>query len=81
VFAYIASQAIRCDISLATPPTDKGFTNVYFDCDVLKFDPADGWTWSGEDAVTLHGDACAKLKSGTVSQVKVVTGCPTETPK
>jgi len=81
VFASIAAQAIPCDVTLKDPPADKGFTNVYFGCAAVPFDASNGWTWSGDATVTLHGDACKKLKSGKVEAVKVVTGCPTEVPK
>ncbi|MFO0758523.1 MAG: vWA domain-containing protein [Byssovorax sp.] len=63
-------------------------TNVYFDQTVVPYDPVDGWSWTkppgdgSEPAViTLHGDACAELRSGQVSQVQIVSGCPTEAPK
>ncbi len=81
VFAGIAADAISCEFQLETPPQEKGFTNVYLDCDVLPFDPANGWGWKGDDVVWLHGDACEQLKSGKVTQVQIVTGCPTEKPK
>ncbi|HZO15619.1 MAG TPA: vWA domain-containing protein [Polyangiaceae bacterium] len=81
VFAQIAADAIRCEISLSDPPADKGFTNVYFDCESVPYDEVDGWTWVGDDVVELHGAACAALKSGQVAQVKVASGCPTEIPK
>ena len=41
----------------------------------------DTWVWDGNDKIILVGDACAKLKSGQVKDVQVVTGCPTEIPK
>ena len=81
VFAQIAADAIRCEITLSDPPADKGYTNVYFDCENVPYDEADGWTWVGDDVVELHGAACAALKSGQVAQVKVASGCPTEIPK
>jgi hypothetical protein len=81
VFAKIASDAIRCEITLDDPPVDKGYTNVYFDCTAVPYDEIDGWTWLGDNSVELHGEACARLKGGQVAEVKVVSGCPTEIPK
>ncbi len=81
VFAKIAAGAISCDIKLDKPPQMKDYTNVFFGCDVVTFDDKNGWSWTDDDTVTLHGDACTKLRSGSVSKVDVVTGCPTETPK
>ncbi len=81
VFAKIAADAISCEFQLEKPPEEKGFTNVYLDCELLPFDPVHGWGWKGDDVVWLHGDACDKLKSGKVAQVQIVTGCPTEVPK
>lgn len=81
VFAAIAAEAISCKIELADPPDDKGFTNVYLDCDLVPYDAVNGWTWIEDDTVWLHGDACDLLKSGKVTQVQIATGCPTELPK
>ena len=78
----IAAAAISCELPLADPPDDIGFTNVYFDCEVVAYDPAQGWAWNDDsDTVVLNGASCAKLKSGQVSQVTIATGCPTEVPK
>jgi hypothetical protein len=81
VFADIAADAISCELPLADPPEEQGFTNVYFDCEVVTYDPASGWDWLDESTVRLNGAACAKLKSGQVNEVKIATGCPTEIPK
>jgi hypothetical protein len=81
VFAQIAASAISCEFPLADPPTEPGFTNVYFGCDVVTYDPAQGWDWLDEGTVKLNGAACQQLKSGQVSQVTIATGCPTELPK
>jgi len=81
VFAQIAAAAISCELPLADPPEDTGFTNVYFDCDVVGYDPAQGWHWVDDNTVKLNGAACQELKSGGVAQVTIATGCPTELPK
>ncbi len=79
----IAADAISCELPLSQTPTeeDKSFINVYLDCDLLPFDPINGWGWLGEDTVWLHGEACEKLKGGEVAQVQIAIGCPTELPK
>jgi hypothetical protein len=81
VFEQIAQAAISCTLPLADPPREKGFTNVYLDCDVVALEPIDGWWWIDDATVELRGEACKKLKSGAVSKISVVSGCPTELPK
>lgn len=81
IFASIAAEAIPCDVKLEDPPADKGFTNVYLSCVAVPLDPVNGWSWVGDDVIELHGDACQKLKSGKVDELKVITGCPSELPK
>jgi hypothetical protein len=83
VFQDIAAAEISCEIPLDDPPAQPDFTNVYFDCESVGYDPVSGWSW-GDDTfstVVLNGLACADLKSGGVTQVHVVTGCPTDIPK
>lgn len=80
-FGAIAANLIECDIALVDPPADQGLTNVYLDGAALPQDPVDGWVWDGTDRIVLVGAACQKLKAGKVTDVQVVTGCPTEIPK
>ncbi|MFO0613073.1 MAG: vWA domain-containing protein [Polyangiaceae bacterium] len=80
-FGSIAADLISCEIALVDPPSSMGLTNVYLDGTALVQDPVDGWVWDGADKIDLVGAACAKLKTGKVTDVQVVTGCPTETPK
>jgi hypothetical protein len=81
VFGAIAAEAISCEFVLKDPPPTDDQTNVYLDCDVLPSDPVLGWSWKDDKTVQLNGEACIKLKQGKVSQVQIVTGCPTERPK
>jgi hypothetical protein len=81
IFAGIAGAGISCDITIADPPSTQDETNVYLGQTLIDFDPTNGWTWSAPDVVTLHGTACAELRSGLVSQVQVVSGCPTQVTK
>ncbi|MEM9697138.1 MAG: vWA domain-containing protein, partial [Myxococcota bacterium] len=82
VFSGIAGEQIDCEVPLVTPPENPALTNVYLDCDVVPQDIVNGWRFVGADnaSVLLLGDACARLKSGAVDQVRVVFGCPTEQP-
>jgi hypothetical protein len=72
---------ITCDFVLDSAPPDPKLVNVYLDHDVVAYDETDGWTWTGETTLALHGQACDRLENGLVSQVQVVAGCPTELPK
>jgi hypothetical protein len=78
VFKTIAGAEVPCDITVDDPPSMQGDTNVYLDQTIVLYDPVNGWTWSAPNVVTLHGAACAELQSGAVSQVQVVSGCPTQ---
>jgi len=77
VFAKIGGDAISCLFPLKEPPEDKTLTNVYMDCELINYDPANGWTWK-DDTVWLHGDACSRLKAGEATEVHIINGCPTE---
>jgi hypothetical protein len=81
ILQSIAGAGISCDITIGDPPPTQGETNVYLGQQIVDFDPDNGWTWSAPNVVTLHGVACAELQSGEVSQVQVVTGCPTQVTK
>ena len=70
--------AVSCDIVLSTKPIDKDTVNVFLDQTLVRSDPLDGWTWTGDDRVTLHGKSCADLSAGIYSAARVVVGCPTE---
>lgn len=72
---------ITCNFTLDSKPPDPTFVNVYFDKDVVSYDEQNGWTWTGETTLELHGEACQKLESGGVGQVQVVAGCPTKQPR
>ena len=81
-FRGIAQALISCQLKLDSPPSDPDLTNVYFDGAVVLQDPENGWVWNdAKDEVDLVGDACTKLKSGSVTSVQVLTGCPTQTPQ
>lgn len=81
VFKDIASALVSCTYDLADPPEAPGKTNVYFDEEVVLQDAENGWVWVDGDTIELVGAACQELKSGGVSLVQIVSGCPTEVPK
>jgi hypothetical protein len=81
ILRAIATAGISCDITIGDPPSTQDETNVYLDQQVVLSDPTNGWTWTAADVITLHGAACAELKSGSVAQVQVVSGCPTQATK
>lgn len=78
VLAAAAGSALPCEFTVDEAPMVPSLTNVYFDKQVVLSDPVDGWTWTTSTTITLHGAACEKLHSGQVSQVQIVSGCPTE---
>jgi hypothetical protein len=79
ILEQIAGNEVSCDITIDMAPTTPDDTNVYFGQQLLLQDPLNGWSWSAPNVITLNGKACAELRSGAVSQVQVVTGCPTQT--
>jgi hypothetical protein len=74
-----AKLTATCTLTLADPPPDPTHVNVYFDNQPVPADPINGWTLSGS-TVTLVGDACQKVMSGAILNVRVVAGCPTVLP-
>jgi hypothetical protein len=79
VLKGIAGSEISCDITIDNPPSTMGNTNVYLNQMLLPSDPANGWTWSAPNVITLEGQACDELRSGAVQDVQIVSGCPTTT--
>lgn len=75
--AIAASVAISCDIPLDYEPPDRDFVNVYFDGSVVDYDPDQGWAWTDDGHVALHGEACDELSGGSVLEVQIVAGCKT----
>ena len=72
-----ASVAISCEIALDYEPPDPGFVNVYFDGDLVAYDPEAGWEWTEDGRVAIRGTACEQLSAGNVLEVQVVAGCET----
>jgi hypothetical protein len=81
ILQTIAGAAVSCDITIADPPAMQGDTNVYFGQELVLYDPTNGWSWTATNVITLNGTACLELRSGMVTQVQVVSGCPTQATK
>ena len=74
--AIAVSLAISCDIPLDYEPPEPDYVNVYFDGDVVPYDPDQGWEWA-DGHVAVRGKACQDLSSGAVLEVQVLAGCKT----
>jgi hypothetical protein len=76
----IAAGSLSCDFTVTPAPTNMDDTAVYFGETLVPFDAfmMNGWAWSGPATVTLYGSACTALKSGQVTQVQIVSGCPSD---
>ena len=72
-----AQVAISCELPLYEAPESPELVNVYFDDQVVPNDDKDGWHYIDEKSIEFQGDACAKLSSGDVLNVQVLSGCPT----
>jgi hypothetical protein len=76
--AIAASVAISCELPLDYEPPDPDYVNVYFDGELIQYDPTDGWEWTAEGHVAIRGTACEQLGAGDVLEVQILAGCKTE---
>jgi hypothetical protein len=76
--AIAASVAISCELPLDYEPPDPDYVNVYFDGQLIQYDPIDGWEWTEEGHVAIRGTACEQLGAGDVLEVQILAGCKTE---
>lgn len=76
--AIAASVAISCELPLDYEPPEPGFVNVYFDGQLVRYDPEDGWEWTADGHVSVRGAACEQLARGDVLEVEIFAGCRTE---
>ncbi|MEO8875945.1 MAG: vWA domain-containing protein [Polyangiaceae bacterium] len=81
----IAKKTLGCVLVLGSKPPDPSKLYVFADGDAsVPRDPghANGWDYSpATNSVTFYGGICDGLKAGTVSDVQVIYGCATATPK
>jgi hypothetical protein len=47
--------AIKCQVTLGSPPPDPTLVNVYFDKRVVKQNPENGWVWRAADGGVAAG--------------------------
>jgi hypothetical protein len=73
-----AEVAIDCHIELDEEPPDPSLVNVYLDALVIPNDDAEGWTFTSPSAIEIRGEPCERLETGSVLNVQIVAGCPTE---
>ena len=82
IFTAIGKDVVvSCDFTLSQKPEDPSLVNLYFDDEIIPSDGADGWTYTGDTSLTVHGKACADLQAGAVGNVVLYVGCPTVGPK
>jgi hypothetical protein len=71
-----AKITASCTLQLSAAPPDPSRVNVYLDGAVVPQDPTNGWTLSGS-TVTLVGDTCNRVMTGSALSLRIVAGCPT----
>ncbi len=79
VLDTIATKAISCTYTLDTSPPNPEDIHVFFDGVAVPEDATmtSGWTYDASaNAVVFYGADCDQLKSGSVTDVKVILGCP-----
>ena len=65
-----------CTFALSAAPADPAKIDLLFDDQQVARDTQNGWEYDpGQNAITLFGDACARLQSGAVSSVNIDFGC------
>ncbi len=75
--AVAAKITGTCTLQLDAIPPIPSLVNVFFNEDVLPQAGPDGWTLDGT-TVTILGKSCAEILDGSVLDVRVVAGCPTQ---
>jgi hypothetical protein len=67
-----------CSLTLDAEPADPNLTNVIVNANVLLQDVNNGWTFSGPTTIAFNGSSCAQIQAGSVTDLRVVFGCPTQ---
>jgi Mg-chelatase subunit ChlD len=79
--ASISKTVASCTFALATPPPDPDNIAVYVDNNLVGKDAANGWGFGATPmTILLHGATCDQITSGAATTVRVLFGCPGETP-
>ena len=78
-FADIAGAVLSCSYELSEVPPDLEALYVYFDGTGITRDEshADGWDYDpATNQLTFYGAACEALRSGAITDLVIVHGCP-----
>lgn len=70
------SIALSCTIELTELPPLPDLVNVFFDGQLVEYDPENGWNWQNDQRIELIGDSCELWQAGQVLQADIVAGCP-----
>jgi hypothetical protein len=76
--AAIAGSVASCTFTLDQVPPDAAMIYVFFDLDPagVPNDGMNGWTYDpATNSITFHGQACADLQTGAVTDIDIVYGC------
>ena len=71
-----AETSQSCTVSLEEQSSRPDLLNVYFDAELVHQGGVNGWSSSG-DELTFHGAACDQIAAGRVTQIHLISGCPT----
>lgn len=78
-FNTIVSGVVSCSYTLSTTPPTVSQLYVYFGNTQVQRDTthAMGWDYeAGTNQVTFYGATCDQLKSGAVTDLSIIYGCP-----
>ena len=78
-FDSIVGSVLSCSYALSGNPTNLDDLYVYFDGAPVDRDMTQGDGWDYDTAsmqITFYGPACDALKSGSVTDLAIVYGCP-----
>jgi hypothetical protein len=70
-----AETSQGCQVDLERAAANPELLNVYFDAELVPMDAELGWTVDGAE-VTFHGAACDQIEAGLVTQMHLISGCP-----
>lgn len=75
----IADSVASCDYRVDSPPPDPSMLYVYFNDDPAGVPPStgDGYSFDPTSGIlSFNGSACAQIRSGAITDIDVVYGCP-----
>jgi len=76
-FDSIIAGIASCNYQLTSPPSDPNLLVPYLDAAPVPNDPKNGFTYdAAAKTITFNGTSCDKLKTGAVTKVEFIYGCP-----